>query len=291
MSKITLHEPRGEEMPVWRDIWESVFGSVGMEAFFVNYFTPGVCVTAEFDGTPAAMGFLVPFGEIVDGSKPIPCMMIYSVATLPEFRGKGLGSAVVRKLIERSREYNSPAVVLCPSEDGLFEYYSARTELRDFFYVNEIVFRTAPDSTKKILPVEVSVNDYSFLRENLLKDIIHIKHDLCALKYQAELCKELDGGLYKIDDSCAVIERQADGAVWVKELLIPEMVTGDSAFDSYNNDIIASIAEKYPAEEYVVRIPSRNGEGRRFGMLVINNRTFGFSEKFSKSPWYGVAFD
>ena len=318
MNKITIQEPQGDEMPVLRNIWENVFGNVGMDAFFRHYFSPGLSVTAEFEGTPAAMGFLVPFGEIVNGSKPSPCFMIYSVGTLPEYRGKGLGTFVIRKLIARASDFNSPSVVLCPSEDGLFEYYSERTELRDYFYINELVFKTAPYSAKKTLPVEVSISEYKSLRENLLKDITFIRHDLRALEYQAELCKELGGGLYKIENSCAVIERQADGAIWVKELLMPGLTPGDLSSDAYMKDIIASIADKYPTDEYVVRFPSRTGEGRRFGMLTARHGDGSYTRQEDgssakqgdgsrqetgssarqgeiktdgPSPWYGVAFD
>ena len=291
MSEIITREPRGDEMPVWRSIWENVFGCVGMEAFFLRFFSPDLCVIAEFEGSPAAMGYLVPFGEIVTGSESIHCMMIYSVATRPEYRGKGLGTAVVRKLIERAREYDFSTVVLCPSEDGLFEYYSARTDLRDYFYVKESIFKTAPVSTNKVIPVEISTSEYYYLRENLLNDTIHIKHDLRALGYQAEICKELGGGLYKIGDCCAVVERQCNNKVWVKELLTSNGQNVGLNSTLFINDILASIACVFPADEYVVRTPAMLGEGRRFGMLVHSNEKTSTSVSTKFAPWYGIAFD
>jgi len=297
MNEITIREPQPNAIPALREIWNSVFGDIGVNAFFRLLYDPKLCIVADFDGSPVAMGYLIPSGEIIPAAdnsgnpSPVKCAMIYSVATLPEYRGKGLGAMVVRKLIERAYEYDFPAVVLCPHEDGLFEYYSTRTVLCDFFYVVESILKTAPDSTRKIIPVEVSISEYYNIREYLLKDITHIRFDLRALEYQAELCKESDGGFYKIGDSCAVVERQPDETIWVKELLIPDTVPGGLTYGSYANDIIASIADKYPADEYIIRSSSRIGERRRFGMLTISDSTSGLLGSHGKSPWYGVAFD
>ena len=278
-------------MPVWRDIWNAVFGSVGMEAFFLHFFSPGLCVTAEYGGTPAAMGYLVPFGELMLNTKPIPCSMIFSVATLQEFRGKGLGTAVVRRLVELSRELGFQVVVLCPSEDDLFEYYSTRTELSDYFYVNETVFTNIPKTAETVLPTTVSVSEYKCIREYLLKDIVYIKHDIRTIEYQYELCKELGGGLFQVGDSCAVVERQSDSEVWVKELLTPDRKVKDLASDPTVKQVMASIAHLFPAEKYIIRSPANDDNGRRFGMLAFSDSDHSGQDSSDFKPWYGVAFD
>jgi len=294
MNTVTARSPRKEEIPVLRGIWKEIFGSIGEESFFQHYYNPGLCVLAEFKGTPAATGYLIPFSDILYDGKALRCAMIYSVATLPEYRGKGLGTTVVRSLIDLAHETGFPAVVLCPNSDELFEYYSTRTGLRDWFFVNEQLINKEHVNTGGALAVEISINEYLCQRDELLKGTVHIRHDPNALEYQASLCKELGGGLFRIGDGCAVVECQPDGAVWIKELLTPEIKTDNNISNPEINDSVAAIARKFPACEYVIRQPSLIGKGRRFGMLALPGSFddgFGTVYKGSYAPWYGMAFD
>jgi len=294
MSTITARTSRAEEVPFLRCIWKNTFGSIGEESFFLHYYKPGLCIIAECNGTPAATGYLIPFGDVLSSDGALRCAMIYSVATLPEYRGKGLGTAVVNSLINLAFGSGYPAVVLCPHNDGLFEYYSKRTGLRDWFFINKQIIKKEHVNTEGALPEEVSANKYHSMRENLLKGTVHIKHDLSTLEYQVLLCGELGGGLFRVGEGCAVVERQQDGAVWIKELLLPESGVADVKSGTDITNAISSIAKVFPADEYIVRLPSFFGKGSRFGMLVLNgsiNDDFYILNKGSYAPWYGMAFD
>jgi GNAT superfamily N-acetyltransferase len=297
MSEVITRNPRADEILSLRKIWSSVFGDIGIDAFFQQLYDPGLCIIADVDGSPAAMGYLIPSGEIVSGvnnkssTGPVKCAMIYAVATLPKHRGLGLGTFVVRRLISLAHESGYAAVVLCPSDDGLFEYYNEHTGMRDWFYINEQVIEHKYSGIATVDPVKLSAVDYLQIRESLLKGIVHIKHNLQAFEYQAMICSELGGGLFRIGDSCAIVERQPDGAVWLKELLTTREKTSDSSIGKIVITELASIARMFPAEEYTVRYPSLSGEGRRFGMIELDNTTLFDNEKLVFSPWYGVAFD
>jgi len=259
-----------------------VFGSIGKDSFFDCFYSDDLCVLAEFEGVVAAVGYLVPTGEIVHGPISVPCAMIYSVATLPMYRGMGLGTAVVRELIRAARKLGFPAVVLCPMNDELFGFYSMRTDMRDFFYVGERTVKCTQASGDPAYLKEISANEYLRMRENLLDGSVHIKQDTGIFEYQSKLCNELGGGLFRFRNSCAVVELQTDGGVWIKELL---------ASGSESDDIISAIAARFPAHEYTVRFPSNSNGGRRFGMLYLQDDIFGDPCKISPAPWYGMAFD
>jgi len=291
MSEIITRNPSINEIPELRRIWKRVFGSVGEEAFFLHYYDPKLCVITGFDNDPASVGYLVPFGHIQYGQKSIPCAMIYSVATLPEYRGMGHGTAVVNELIRLARKLGYPAVVLCPIYDKLFGYYGKRANMRDWFYVNEQVFNSVQVSSDSVLLTEVTINEYNIQREELLKGITHIKHDFYTFEYQSMLCDELGGGLFRIGESCAVVESQQDGAVWIKELLLPGSGTDDFTSDPHLINALAAIAYKFPACKYVVRRPSRIGLGRRFGMIALSDDLQADLSDSTTSPWYGMAFD
>jgi len=291
VSNITTRNPIVDETPALHRIWNTAFGKVGMESFFQHIFNPEMCLIAESRKSPVAMGHLIPNGKVAIGSKSIKCAMIYSVATLPGYRSKGFGTMIVNDLINLSRELGYPAVVLCPSNDELFTYYSQRSELLDCFYVNEQVITEAPVSTNPTQLIKVSAKEYNTLREKLLKELFFIKHDLNILKYQEELCSELGGGLYRIGDSCAVIERQENGTVLVKEMLTPDLKVIDVAADAGTVDIIASIATEFPSKEYTIRLPSQSGMWRRFGMLALSYSIPDSVTETGFAPWYGMAFD
>jgi GNAT superfamily N-acetyltransferase len=282
MNKVPVRSANNDDIPALRFIWNEVFGMIGEDSFFNHLFNPKLCVIAESATTPAAMGFLIETGEIITNREPIPCAMIYAVATLREHRGKGFGTAIVQKLIRTARELGYPAIVLCPSDDELFEYYSKRTELHDWFYVNQkIIGSTAIGKSPPPLD-RISAGEYKNHREKLLEGSIYVKQDIRLLEYQAMLCDELGGGLFKSGDSCAVVELQPDGVVWIKELLIS---------NGNIDDFVTAVAYNFPASEYIVRTPAQRGKGQRFGMIAVSNGSYGDISKISHMPWYGLAFD
>jgi len=294
MSEIVTRAPHVGELHTIDHIWETAFGSNGKTAFFDHYFVPEMSCIIEHDGLPVAMGYLLTIGDYICNDASVPCSMIYAVATLPDYRGNGYGTVITRELIRIARTIKHEAVVLCPSTDSLFEYYKNRTELNEWFYVNEQKFRQAPAGDRYIEITEISAKDYCSLREELLVGIPHIQQNLHAFEYQSLLCGEIGGGLFRAvvqgGIACVVVERQQNGAVWIKELL----VSAGMEFE-HVNDITAAVASVFPSHEYVVRTPVSGfvspANIRRFGMLLTPD---GFPEKYgiaNPAPWYGMAFD
>jgi len=300
MSDILTRNPGADDVPLLKNLWCTVFGDIGIDAFFRLFYQAGMCLVVEHNGSLAAMGYLIPSGDIKavtdDAGNEIDtkCAMIYSVGTLHEYRGLGLGTIIVNDLIKLAGNSGYDAVVLCPSEDGLFEYYNKRTELQDWFYISESVCDKPPAGTPSVLPIEISAYEYAAFREKLLTEVVHIRQDEKFFEYQLDLCNEFGGGLFRIGDSCAVVERQSDGIVWVKELLMHDK--GNALHCGYINDavctnLLAPIANLFPAEKYFVRTPALTGAGRRFGLLNLCGNVLEPSAKNKIAPWYGMAFD
>ena len=252
-----LRNPRNEDAQALRQIWDGIFGADDVDVFFNNYYNPELCITAVIADTPVASCYLLPVGNLVAGGQTLPCAMIYGVATLPEYRNLGLGSAVVNALLRKGHDMGYSAIVLCPSGDSLFAYYGSRTGFRSWFYIREQEFNNLPTVNAGAEIVPVSAEQYSRRRCGLLADIPHIQHDITALRYQELLCQFYGGGLYQITslagESCAVIERQQDGSVYIKELLTPHSCTAQTSVPG----ILSTIAIAYPADRYIVRSPAR----------------------------------
>ena len=314
-NKMLTRQSRTEDLPGLRRIWSSVFGSPDGAAFFDYNYEPGWCIVAEHDSLPAAMGHLLPIGSLVAGkSRAIPCAMIYAVAALPEHRNRGLGSAVTESLIALANDRGYPAVVLCPSEDRLFEFYASRSNMREWFYVNERTYTSPPTNGRQAALGEVSPDEYMLLRENLLSGIPHISLNRRALEYQAILCEMFGGGMFKIETrhgtGCAVIERQPEGSVYIKELLHPSagvkpaqersLYAPDA--NTWLLDAVAAAAGAFPSPVYKVRTPasssdhaigkhSRKTDKKRFAMLAISPILLDVKRVYPTDPWYGLAFD
>jgi len=327
--EITTRHPRIEEIPALHGIWKTVFGGDDETVFFKHYLDPETCVIVAGDIGPVAAGYLLPYGKMVSDGCSFPCAMIYGVSTLPQYRNRGFGAAVVRDLITAGYNSGYHAIVLCPSDDDLFTYYSTHTQLQDRFFVYERRFTKPAVSNSHLELTPVTSEEYADLRSSLLAGTTHIEADLHALNYQKLLCREFGGGLLRADTqygaSCAVVERQNDGRIWVKELLTPACTDKDDyehtsrdtvcneVSDSYN-DVVEAIIKAFPANEYIVRSPvqskkmtdSAPAQGimrshdcgsyeetgvRRFGMLASSAELLDACRFENDAPWLGLAFD
>ena len=271
MSDEILRRPDGGEPALLRRIWRAAFGSGDEDAFFKHMYGPDRCIVAAPHGEPVAAGYLLPAGDLIAYGESVPCAMIYAVATLPEHRGLGYGSSIVRKLISFGRDLGFPAIVICPSEESLFEYYSAHAGFRDWFFVSERRYVAAaraarePSAARGLTAVRVAPDEYCRLREGFLEGVPHIKSSPDIFSYQNELCKEFGGGLFRFDTSggiaCAIIEVQQGGAVWIKELLSKgPAATGIGTRNNCEDGdigafIISETASMFPSGELVLRFP------------------------------------
>jgi len=296
--KIYTRHPRFEELSALRHIWETVFGS-GADTFFYHYFDPEFCIVESLgdesvvtaENAPLAAGYLIPAGKLKIGSKSISCAMVFAVATLPEHRGKGYGKDVMRELVRTAREKGYPAVVLCPADDGLFQYYTENSDFKEFFYVSERKLKKPDTSTSspQTKLTEITPDEYHELRKAFLVSTPHIDPEPDAFNYQELMCREYGGGLFKAessgDISCAVVEQQPDGTIWIKELL---------SASKHEDGIIQAVMELFPSEEYIIRTPVDKGDSsttKRFGMLSLTDEYTSFFPAHGVAPWYGLAFD
>lgn len=324
LNNLIIRNPRYDEAASLKYMWTVVFGDAGKSSFFRHMFTCDRAIVALNDGKIVAMGHLIPTGELViSNHTSLRCAMIYGLATLPDYRGMGIGKVLTNSLVAMADEISCPAVVLCPSDDSLFEFYSKHTGFREWFYALEREYFALPaslNSTTKfdynekypkssdsdVTPSEKSYitpalssdiklerllsKDYMKMREGFLKDSTHIRQNEQSWKFQSALCAELGGGLFRIGSSCAVIERLPGDVVMVKELLIHDEGTHENNL----RFLVSIIAGEFPAQKYIIRSIAPHGKGRRFGMLMLSDAADSKSKTMinqNYSPWYAMAFD
>ena len=267
MGKMRIRLSLPGDEPGMIRIWSAVFGD-GEEyirGFLSGLYRPGRAALAEVGGKLVSMAFFPRTGEIVysDG-KRVNCSYLYAVATLPEYRGRGLGAAVSRLAAMRAKE--DGAVAVCPAEPGLFGYYERVCGFETLFYTREEEF-SQPEKTEA--PAErINAEEYFALREKYLAGTTHIRYSEAAAEYQARLCET--GGFFRSEKGIFAAEAYG-GKLFVKEAL------GEAS--------PGKIAGTLPGERYVVRSP---GKGAPFAMLLPEQGSGMLAEEPS---WFGFAFD
>jgi len=268
--KLSLRRARPGDEPAMAEIWKRVFGDGDdyIAGFFAGLYEPGRAVCAEAEGKLVSTAFFPRLGELVSASgERRPCSYVYAVATLPEYRSRGLGAAVSRAAAEGCLEDGGVSVI-CPAEPSLFDFYRKTVGFSNFFAVSETT--VAPEAAAGPAAERIDAETYFALRESLLAGTDHIAFSDRAAAYQAYLCRS--GGFFRTDGGLFALERTPDGAL-VKEALGSVPPSALAALD---------------AEPCVIRAPAPRGAGRPFGMLLAPGPT---PVGGSAEPWFGFAFD
>jgi len=105
--------------------WQTCFGD--SEAYIRLFWDAGfpLCrgLADEQNGVLTAMAFLLP-GALVLREESHPATYVYAVATLPEYRGRGIAAALMQRAAEIAREEGQAALCLLPGSEGLYDYYA-----------------------------------------------------------------------------------------------------------------------------------------------------------------------
>jgi len=281
---------KSEDLPSLHKVWEDVFASPDKDLFFDYFYKPERCVVAQVENKVCAMGFILPVGDFVCNGSSYPCAMIYALATLPQYRNYGIGSALVSKLVLQGQKSGYPVTILCPSSDDVFNYYSSKTEFKDRFYIDEKIYSNLPATSSSNTHLsDLSAKEYLNLRNYKLAKRTHIEFELSVIEYQKKLCRLTGGDLYKIDGNgwigVLAVEKLSDENIIVNELLCPQ---------ECENEVISAISAIFPGCEITVRTPvsfdpNFRENARRFGMMTscipeVNDLKLNVA-------WYGFAFD
>jgi len=106
-------------------IWQACFGDseAYIRLFWDACFPLCRGLADEQDGTLAAMAFLLP-GTLVYRGESHLATYVYAVATLPEYRGRGIAAALMQRAANIAREEGQAALCLLPGSEGLYDYYA-----------------------------------------------------------------------------------------------------------------------------------------------------------------------
>lgn len=99
--------------------------------FYEKFLLPERCPAAFAQGRPVCSCTLMD-GTLRRQGEEVPVFYLYALATLPEFRGRGLAGKILDLAQETAERTGRAGVILRPASRSLFQYYGARGYRTDF---------------------------------------------------------------------------------------------------------------------------------------------------------------
>ncbi len=246
------------------------------------------------DGSIRSMLTMIPVDLIEGNGRKIRGSMFYAIATLPEYRKRGLANT----LMEWSSRYlllsDTPVTVLVPAEPKLFDFYDVygyktacfiREEKLTRVLIEKIDCSNQPEC--RLYPAEP--DRYNRIRKKLLAGTSYIDYREAEILYQKKASKLFHADIYAItagnEEGCAIVERIGE-KVFIKEILIPRGCLMSA---------VKEISNLMPAQYYILRTPSftcacegMRGNIRSFGML---KSSCSGTDIQVRDIYLGIAFD
>ena len=250
MSEYTIREYRLTDIGAMKQLWCSVFGDSAelVDSFFSLLPDMGSAMVAEADGRVVGAAYALTGMELLSEEivRPI-CGYIYAVAVESAYRGKGIGSALVKEAELLCRRREATIVCTLPAEEALYGWYR---ELLGFECVLHRERHTVSCLAAEAV-MELSSSEYMLWRETMLRGTRHLHPSSPTLEFQRQFCKALGGGLYACGSGiCSAY--MDEGICTVTEIMstVPE-----------DHDIIAaSVGHALGAKEAIYFLPSISGE-------------------------------
>jgi len=201
-------------------LWQVAFGDPpeATDVFFSELYEPGDALVWDEDGEIVSAIYLLDAGTIDD----LRVSYSYALATLPAYRGRGLGSALTQAAITHSAELDYDCNLICPAEESLFGYYERLGYTHTLpIAEGEITYAKARNNVIIHNIMSTNFETYAQLRQSLLPPSA-VAYPEAFLHYAAPGGESSREGLYRLElegqIGCAAVERRG-GRLFVKEIL------------------------------------------------------------------------
>ena len=284
MNDPILRSWKPEDKPQLIALWKLAFGDDedDINTYHSLFLKPGGCIVAEADGKVVSAMYIMdgptlyPFRQ-----ETLTTAYTYALATLPEYRGRGIGTAVYKACVSAALETADAACVL-PAETGLYPFYEKATGSFPISYIKEARFtREELRAIPRCMTARIPTAEYGRYRDMALGGMPFASLTDAFLDLAEYQVEKTDGGFFLTAEGVACAEK--DGNVChVTELLTP----GGDGMAS-----LSGIAAFCPAESYIVRSPvflNGPGEVRPYMLAALKQPV---SYPWPNDLWWGFAFD
>ena len=135
MNKFIIRKSTTKDIEYLKSICATVFGDSKkfINDFFSEFSNAGYAIVGVLDNVPISMA-LVLDSISYKGQKGA---YIYSVATLPEHRGKGFGEKIVTYSVESAKKSGCKFIAISPAEQSLYDWYDKISNFKATMFCNE----------------------------------------------------------------------------------------------------------------------------------------------------------
>ena len=208
-----------------KHLWQIAFGDP-METvnhFFSRLYQPGDAMVWTERGEIASAIYLLDAGSTISKhGKSLSTAYAYALATLPSYRGRGIGAQVTRAAIEESFARGFSCNVICPAAESLFPFYTRLGYTHTIPIVQGEVQRDESqidNLTYKIMSTPFSA--YFPLRHAQIPPT-STAYPPKFLRYLEESAQSAGGGFVQLDiggqRGCAAVEWR-DSKLFLREIL------------------------------------------------------------------------
>jgi len=214
-----------------KTIWKECFCDTDacIDFYFARRYRSENTLVHREDGNTVAMLSLLP-ATVVTDYVALQAHYVYAVATLPEYRNRGIGAQLSVQADKRMKAEGDSLAVLAPASESLFNYYTRLGYTTAFFRrvvtfpINSIeiidkYYRTT------ITPFDEVEKLYALREQYFSRCGFFVRWDCEALRYAMDNCRMLGGEVFYVSDGCDngyvfVEPCEEEGVVKIKETAI-----------------------------------------------------------------------
>lgn len=189
------------------DIWQKCFGDSReyIQMYLDKRFNTENMLVIHADGKPVSMASFLPVQVIING-EAIEARYVYAVATLPEYRGRGYATEIIRYAADK---YEEP-LILQPAEEKLERYYAGMGFVNafkpspcrifeDFSSLNNSEVTDVSETNIGEWSMEsISAKEYKVLRDSCFAGEGYVEWDEQAISYAIEENAYCEGETWKL---------------------------------------------------------------------------------------------
>ena len=190
-----------------KTLWKVCFGDEDtyIGHFFAKGYVPGQGLVLETGGEIASM--LLPFSQEIVGpdGTAVPVWYVYAFCTHPDCRSRGFGQRLLAWTEERGTLLGKRGVVMVPGEESLFSFYRTLGYQTCFSTWEQVISRENQTALPQVAPC--TLEEYRQLRARRLQGRWWVRYPGRSGTWQEALCWDSGGGLYRVGDGVAAVER------------------------------------------------------------------------------------
>jgi GNAT superfamily N-acetyltransferase len=215
-----------------KNIWRVCFNDADayIDLYFSERYLPKNTFVHCEAGRGVAMLTLLP-ATVVTPHEELAARYLYAVATLPEFRHKGLSLSLAQQADEQAREENRALEIVVPATPELFHFYARQGFSTAFYHrivrfpADEIMHTDALEG----LPLQDAETFFTLRERYFAPGGFFVRWDSAALQYIIKESRLLQGDVYYFskngDEGYVVVTPDGDALLLKEIALSPTLAT------------------------------------------------------------------